>query len=266
GREFKTYALKTSELHPDCNVPCTDEELSSQLRTATEKIFKGFNGVGYARLDFRVKENRDVYFLEINFTCSVFYKDGYEGSADFILKYDGIGQAGFLRHMIAEGIARHQRKKKPFIMKGNSIAGYGIYASRDIKKGEFIFKGEGRAQRIITKRFVDKNWNEDEKLHFRRYAYPVSDELFILWDDDPSEWAPQNHCCEPNTAFNGLDVLAITGISKGQELTLDYAQFLDENMEPFQCQCGSPACRGLIEGIFHNSLTAREVNLQRLNQ
>jgi len=27
GFEFKTYALKTSELHPDCNVPCNDATL-----------------------------------------------------------------------------------------------------------------------------------------------------------------------------------------------------------------------------------------------
>ncbi len=258
GRAFKTYALKTSELHPDCNVPCMDEVLDKQLRTATERIFKGFNGVGYARLDFRVNDKKEIYFLEINFTCSVFYKDGYEGSADFIIRFDGIGQAGFLRHMIAEGIARHQRKLKPFIMKGNSIAGYGIYANRDIRSGEVIFKGEGRAQRIITKKFVEKNWNEDEKLHFRRYAYPVSDEVFILWDDDPSEWAPQNHCCTPNTEFNGLNVLAITDISKGQELTLDYANFLDEHMEPFDCQCGAKACRGKISGQPGNSLNLRE--------
>lgn len=262
GREFKTYALKTSELHPDCNVPCTDELLDKKLRQATERIFKGFNGVGYARLDFRVNEKREIFFLEINFTCSVFYKDGYEGSADFILKFDGIGQAGFLRHMIGEGIARHKRKKKPFVMKGNSIAGYGIYASRDIKAGEIIFKGEGRAQRIITKRFVEKNWNEEEKLHFRRYAYPVSEELFILWDDDPSEWAPQNHCCEANTAFDGLNVLALRNISIGQELTLDYADFLDENMEPFDCRCGAPSCRRLISGPVGNSLNAREMNMQ----
>jgi D-alanine-D-alanine ligase-like ATP-grasp enzyme len=262
GREFKTYALKTSELHPDCNVPCTDELLDKKLRQATERIFKGFNGVGYARLDFRVNEKGEIFFLEINFTCSVFYKDGYEGSADFILKFDGIGQAGFLRHMIGEGIARHKRKKKPFVMKGNSIAGYGIYASRDIKAGEIIFKGEGRAQRIITKRFVEKNWNEEEKLHFRRYAYPVSEELFILWDDDPSEWAPQNHCCEANTAFDGLNVLALRNISIGQELTLDYADFLDENMEPFDCRCGAPSCRRLISGPVGNSLNAREMNMQ----
>jgi D-ala D-ala ligase C-terminus/SET domain len=259
GKEFKTYSLKTSELHPECNFPCDDEEIEKEIRNAAEKMFKAINAVGYGRLDFRVNENKEVYFLEMNLTCSVFYKDGYEGSADFILKYDPIGQAGFLRHIIEEGIARHKRKLKPFFMRGNSIAGYGIYASRDIRKGEMIFKGEGKSQRVITKRYVDKNWNEEEKLHFRRYAYPVSEELFILWDDDPSEWAPQNHSCEPNSMYDGLNEIAIKDIKKGEELTLDYAQFLDENMEPFQCQCGSSKCRGLIIGIKNNSLTGREL-------
>ncbi len=261
-REFKTYALKTSELHPDCNVPCTDPILDKELREATERIFKGFNGVGYARLDFRVNDRNEIYFLEINFTCSVFYKDGYEGSADFVLKYDGVGQAGFLRHIIAEGIARHRRRKKPFAMKGNAIAGFGIYATRPIAEGEIIFKGEGKAQRLITKRFVENHWNKDEKMHFRRYAYPVSEELFILWDEDPSEWAPQNHSCDPNTQFDGLNVLALKTIDKGEELTLDYAQFLDENMEPFNCRCGSSSCRGEIRGIPSNSLTRREKKIK----
>jgi hypothetical protein len=265
GRAFKTYALKTSELHPDCNVACSDNMLDKLLRSATEKIFKGFNGVGYARLDFRVNDKNEVYFLEINFTCSVFYSDGYEGSADYILKHDGIGQAGFLRHIIAEGIARHQRKKKPYTMKGNSIAGYGIYANRLIKKNEIIFKGEGKAQRIITKRFVEKNWTEDEKLHFRRYAYPVSDEVFILWDEDPAEWAPQNHSCDPNTAFDGLNVVALRDITAGAELTLDYANFLDENMEPFDCQCNASNCRGRISGHAGNTLNLREQFLSGLN-
>lgn len=257
-REFKTYALKTSELHPDCNVPCTDPDLDKELRGAAERIFEGFNGVGYARLDFRVNDRNEVYFLEINFTCSVFYTDGYEGSADFVLKFDGIGQAGFLKHIIAEGIARHKRGKKPYFMKGNSIAGFGIYATRTIRQGEIIFKGEGKAQRLITKRFVGNTWNEEEKMHFRRYAYPVSKELFILWDEDPSEWAPQNHSCDPNTAFDGLNVVALRSIKKGEELTLDYALFLDENMEPFECSCKSSNCRGLIMGIPGNSLTERE--------
>ena len=264
GREFKTYALKTSELHPDCNHPCKDKRIERQLRKASERIFRGFGGVGYARLDFRVNDKGKIFFLEINFTCSVFYKDGYEGSADFVLKYDEIEQAGFLHHIIAEGIARHQRKQKKFMVRGNSIAGYGIYARQDIKKGEMVFSGEGRSQRLVTRRFVEQTWNEDEKELFRRYAYPVSNEVFLLWDDDPSGWAPQNHSCKPNTVCNGLNVVALRSIKKGEELTLDYAVFLDEHMESFVCRCETDNCRNLISGTTHNSVTEREKKVRTL--
>ena len=206
-----------------------------------------------------MNEKGELYFLEINFTCSVFYSDGYEGSADYILQQDGIGQAGFLRHMIAEGIARHERVQKKYIMRGNAIAGYGIYAKKAIAAGETLFHGEQMAQRLVTRRFVEENWSEAEKQVFRRYAYPLSNEVFLLWDNDPSAWAPQNHCCEPNTGYNGLNVIALRPIQPGEELTLDYASFLDEHMEPFQCRCGAPGCRGLITGKTGNSVTAREI-------
>ncbi|WP_276504147.1 SET domain-containing protein-lysine N-methyltransferase [Terrimonas pollutisoli] len=258
GKYFKTYSLKTSELHPDCNFPCTDPVLDKKLRAATEKIFKGFNGVGYARLDFRVNDNNEIYFLEINFTCSVFYTDGYEGSADFILRFDEAGQKGFLEHIIEEGIARHRRKKKPYAMKGNSIAGFGIYASRNIRKGDIIFTGEEKAQRIVTRRFVERNWDKEQQLHFRRYAYALSEEVFVLWDEDPSEWAPQNHSCDANTGLDGLNVIALRNISRNEELTLDYSQFLNETMEPFECKCGSVNCKGEIKGVLNNSVTSRE--------
>src|SRR4029079_16405434 len=126
-------ALKTSELHPEANIPCTEPVWEKQLKDAALHIFRGFGGVGYARLDFRLNDKNELFFLEINFTCSVFYKDGYEGSADYILKADGIGQTGFLKKIIEEGMARHRRKQKKYIMKGNAIAGYGIYATRDIR-------------------------------------------------------------------------------------------------------------------------------------
>lgn len=257
---FKTYALKTSDLHTDANIPVTDEDLKKELMNAAEKIFTTFNGVGYARLDFRTDQNNQLYFLEINFTCSVFYKDGYEGSADYILKFDPVQQQGFLQHIIQEGIARYNRKQKPYVMKGNSIAGYGIYATRAIQEGEIIFKGEGRAQRLITKEFVDTYWNETEKEAFRRYAYPVSNNVYILWDDNPSEWAPQNHSCNANTVYKGLNVIALRKIEDGEELTLDYAQLLDETAEPFDCQCGSSNCRGKIQGIANTTVAKRSAS------
>lgn len=263
GKSFKTYSLKTSELHPSANIPCGDVALETKLRTASEKIFKTASGQGYGRLDFRVDKEGNIFFLEMNLTCSVFYTDGYEGSADFILKYDPVGQSGFLQHIIAEGMARHARKQRPFYMKGNSIAGYGIYAKQTLQPLQVVFVGEGRSQRLITKREVDQNWNEEEKFLFRRYAYPISDEVYILWDNNPADWAPQNHSCDANTVFDGLNVITTRMVAAHEELTLDYANLLDANTESFICGCGSPMCRGKIEGTKNNTVTTREQKKKR---
>jgi D-alanine-D-alanine ligase len=111
---------------------------------------------------------------------------------------------------------------------------------------------------------VERQWSEDDRETFRKYAYPISKEVFLIWDSDPTEWAPQNHSCDPNTIYNGLNVVAIRHIAKGEELTLDYATFLDKNMQPFHCLCGAPNCRGLIMGMPNNSVTERETRLKKV--
>ena len=103
---------------------------------------------------------------------------------------------------------------------------------------------------MVTLKHVEKNWSLAEKENFRRYAYPVGKEVFIIWDNNPAEWAPQNHSCNANTHFDGLNVVASRNICEGEELTLDYATFLDEYMEPFQCNCGEKNCRKVINGIL----------------
>jgi D-alanine-D-alanine ligase len=93
---------------------------------------------------------------------------------------------------------------------------------------------------------------------FREYAYPISEEVYILWDQDPVNWAPQNHSCDPNTYYDGLNVYAKKNIIQGEELTLDYATITDETAAPFECRCGSPVCRKYITGTKGNSVTSRE--------
>jgi len=254
GRKFKTYALKTSELHPDCNVPCHDFKLERRLKSAAEHIFIAFGGVGYGRMDFRLDNKNELYFLEINFTCSAFYDNGMEGSADHILNYDPAGKRGFLRQIIAEGIARHKAKQKKYTLKGSAVSGYGIFANQDLHKSEVIFVGEALSQRIVSKHFVEAHWNERQKTDFRQYAYPISKEIYILWDENPVNWAPQNHSCNANTAYDGLNVIALKDIAKGEELTLDYALFLDESMQPFACECGSENCREMVFGVKENAI------------
>ena len=121
-----------------------------------------------------------------------------------------------------------------------------------------VFKGEEQAQPIVTRNYVEEHWTFKEKETFRKYAYPLSKEVFLLWDYDPTGWAPQNHSCNPNTTYKGLNVVALRKIRGGEELTLDYTSFLDKNMEPFQCRCGAENCRGLITGSINNSVTERE--------
>jgi D-alanine-D-alanine ligase-like ATP-grasp enzyme len=261
---FKTYELKTSSLHPECNVMVTDSVLAEELKEISRRIFTSFGGVGYARLDFRMNGSAEIYFLEINFTCSVFYADGYEGSADYILQNDGIGQQGFLRHIIAEGMARHRRNKKKYTMRGNAISGFGIYAVADLAKGETIFCGEESEHRLVTRRHVQQHWTDEEQKTFRHYAVPLSDEVYAIWDKEPEHWAPQNHSCNPNTGYDGLNVVALKGIRKGEELTLDYTTFLNEASASFECHCGAGNCRKIISGTKGTSVTEREAKRNNL--
>ena len=264
GKFFKTYSLKTSELHPSSNVVVEDPNIIDALSDAARKIFNSFGGTGYARLDFRMDDKGVLYFLEINFTCSVFYSDGYEGSADYILNADEDGAAGFLLYIIQDGIARYEKKQKKYMMKGNAISGYGIYAKRDISRGEIIFKGEEQPHRLITKKWMEQHWTEQEKRLFSQYALPISAEVYIIWDEEPTSWAPQNHSCRPNTIYEGLNVIALRNIEAGEELTLDYSHLLDEHAESFACNCGSPQCKKKITGSTENSFTAKEMLRRKL--
>jgi D-alanine-D-alanine ligase len=257
GVHFKTYALKTSALHPNANRPVADGALAERLSDVAKKIFRGFRGVGYARMDFRQDESGRLHFLEINFTCSLFYPEGSEGSADHIVRFDGIGAAGFLELIIAEGIERHRLGQPRTEMRGDSIAGYGSFAVVPFETGDVVFEGEERPLRVATLPHVLRHWTAAQQAEFRRYAYPLSHGVYALWSDDPTAWRPQNHSCSPNTAFRGLDVIALRDIAVDEEVTLDYSAAMNELSEPFDCRCGLPNCRGRIVGTPGNSVTER---------
>jgi len=133
-------------------------------------------------------------------------------------------------------------------MRGDAISGYGIYANRKIMKGEVLYHGESRPHRIVTREYIDQHWDETEKKKFRQYAWPLGGNVYAIWDEEPHEWSPQNHSCDANTCMQGLNMIATRDINDSEELTLDYAHFLDATMEPFACSCGSSNCRGMIKG------------------
>jgi len=57
-----------------------------------------------------------------------------------------------------------------------------------------------------------------------------------------------NHSCAPNVGFAGnINLVAMRAVSRGEELTTDYALF-DDHDGQMDCQCGTPSCRGTIGG------------------
>ena len=236
----------------------SDPALEKALGDAARAFFLTYNAVGYCRMDFRLDKDGAPNLLDANFTCSVFYPDKFLGTADYILKLDPGGASAFFRHIVAEGIGRWKGKHKAYAVRNDGLSGLGIEAARDIAKGGIVFQGEELAQRIATKRWVETRWTEEEKITFAQYAYPLDDEVFILWSDAPQDWAPQNHSCDPNCAYDGLNVVALRDVTKGDELTLDYADFCSETSAEFQCACGAANCRGLVKGSAGNSVALRE--------
>jgi D-alanine-D-alanine ligase len=209
-------------------------------------VFRGFEGVGYARLDFRLDKSNEPVFLEINFTCSMFYPYGYEGTADHILALDGMGPQSFLRAAIREARERWHNSRPAFKLGQSSISGFGIFATRPMSAGEIAFRGEGGTYRLASRYWVRRHWPPHDQASFFANAVPVSPKLYSYWLPDPETWAPQNHSCNPNTAYFGLDVMCIRDVGEGEELTLDYRMVYGADLPAIECRCGSPNCAGRI--------------------
>jgi D-alanine-D-alanine ligase len=211
SRRFKTYRMKVMEHHGHSNVPVFDSSLSQKLRDMAARIFLGFEGESFARIDFRSNQAGELFFLEINCECSIFYPDGSEGSADYILKHDPLGREGFLEIIMAEGIARHRRRQKRFDMRPATNGELGCFARLDFAPGETVWMGEARLHRLAT-------CSSDPRTIPSLPAFTGS--LVMLRDADPRNWAPFRFSDQPNAAWRGLNLVAQRSIAAGEELTV----------------------------------------------
>ena len=248
GETFKHFDLKWKDYELMQTRPVTDAGLAARLRQVSALTFAGLEGSGYARCDLRVDEAGEVYLLEINPNCGVFYPEGSFGSADFILAADAAGHRGFALHLLACAMRRRDRERNAWSVDFNPATGFGMIAVRDLKAGEVAVRYEERAQRMVSRRHVRRAWRGMRKQWFESYAWPIAGEVHGMWSSDPAEWRPINHACDPNTWFEGLDLAARRDIGAGDELTVDYATFCGPDMQAFECHCGSAKCRRVILG------------------
>ncbi len=248
GETFKHYDLKWVDYAQMTWAPVTDAALAARLQDMSRKQFLGLGGCGYGRCDIRMDAAGDLYMLEINPNCGIFYPPEDPGSADVILTHDPAGHRGFLDIILAAAIARQRRRARKWALRFVQGQGYGLYATQELAAGEAIEVHEERPVHLVSRRHVERNWDAERRRWFGQYAYPISDEVWAMWNDNPDEWKPINHSCDPNAWFHGLDLVARRPISRGDQITLDYATFFADGLEPFTCRCGASDCRDIIRG------------------
>ncbi len=139
-------------------------------------------------------------------------------------------------------------KAKP----GNSsIHRYGIFAIEKINQGESINVFGGIA--------VPRSEIYEYRKLISHAGIQVSDDFFIVpaSNEEIKEQGIFNHSCEPNVGFNSsVTMVAIRDIEPSEELVMSYA-FMESDFEAFECHCGSPFCRKIID-----SQTWKDLELQ----
>lgn len=119
------------------------------------------------------------------------------------------------------------------VKKGRPGTGLGLFATEDIKKGDFILEYTGK--KIPTK-------VADELTG--RYLFEIDEEWTI--DGSPKSNTARyiNHSCDPNTEAETHDghilISAVKPIPAGEELTIDYGEeYYDEFIRPNGCKCAA---------------------------
>ncbi|MDC3958863.1 SET domain-containing protein [Polyangium jinanense] len=120
------------------------------------------------------------------------------------------------------------------------IDGHGIFATAPIEKGKTIIIWGGQ---VFTREDIAAG------RALRRSYTAISEDLFLGNVAGQEHTADDyiNHACDP--AVWMLDEVTLATrrrLAVGDEVTIDYAMYLDADWEPEACRCGSRLCRGSI--------------------
>ncbi len=122
----------------------------------------------------------------------------------------------------------------------SKLHGKGIFAKRDIKKGEIVFLIKGQKIKFLI------NNEKQAKIAGLNWVGIGKNE----WIDPIKHCIYFNHSCEPNSAIKGkVTVVALRNIKKGEEVAFDYSLNEADIFWHIKCNCGSKNCRKIIKPI-----------------
>ena len=144
-------------------------------------------------------------------------------------------------------------------VKKSGVHGKGVFAARDIVKGEVLIEYVGE---IISAQEAEDRHPHDPNDPNHTFYFQVDDDKVIdaLHGGNSAKWI--NHSCSPNCKPEVIDdrvfIKAKKNIAAGSELNYDYGLIIEERMTKklmaqYPCWCGSPKCRGTMLAIQKKS-------------
>jgi len=146
-----------------------------------------------------------------------------------------------------------------FEVRRSKIHGSGVFAAKNIKKGEFIIEYKGL---LRSHQEVDAAYDgENETGH--TFLFTLNEDFVVDANIKGNEARWINHSCDPNCdsehvdAVDGdkskdrIEIKALRDIKAGEELSYNYGIRLGERHTPklkklWTCLCGSPKCTGTM--------------------
>jgi SET domain-containing protein len=146
-----------------------------------------------------------------------------------------------------------------FEVRRSKIHGSGVFAAKNIKKGEFIIEYKGL---LRSHQEVDAAYDgEDETGH--TFLFTLNEDYVLDANIKGNEARWINHSCDPNCDSEHVDaedgdkskdrieIKALRDIKTGEELSYNYGIRLSERhtsklKKLWACLCGSPKCSGTM--------------------
>lgn len=121
----------------------------------------------------------------------------------------------------------------------DGVSGKGLFAKEDIPSGTIINAKAGHIIDSVTlKSKADIIKGAELQIAENLYVAPLTEDEF------KASMMYVNHSCEPNLGIAG-NICAVTmrDVKASEELTLDYAMFMTDTTQEFDCTCGNSTCR-----------------------
>jgi hypothetical protein len=140
----------------------------------------------------------------------------------------------------------------PVEVRNSKVHGKGVFAARQIKKGERIIEYVGER---VSHDEADRRYEEKDENDSHTFLFIVDSKTVIDAGSDGNDARYFNHSCDPNCESvvekRRVFIEALRSIAAGEEMTYDY-QIHREDDDPqnidevFACRCGFPQCRGTM--------------------